>query len=120
MSHDEALAWRRADAPSWSDQDIALSLDGRLQVELDLFTCFPNAESPWRRVVPNLDCPTLLVTADPERGAIISSDVAAEASRLNPNIVVARVDGAGHAIRYERLAAFMALLTPFLDHLRAE
>ena len=120
MSRDDAFAWRRADAPSWSDQDIALSLDARLQVELDLFTYFPNAESPWRRVVPNLDCPTLLVTADPERGAIISADVAAEASTLNPNIVVARVGGAGHAIRYEQFDAFMALLMPFLDGVRRE
>jgi N-formylmaleamate deformylase len=119
MTHEEGLAWRRADSPQWSDRDIALSLDSRMQVELDLFTYFPTLESPWREVVAALDCPGLLVIGENERGGIITVEAAKQAQASNPHVSWVRIEGAGHSIRYDQFEAFMSAINKFLEPLRS-
>ncbi len=113
-SRDDALASRRADSPLWSDDDIARSVNARMEVQLDLFDHFPSLRSEWRSVVPTIESPTLIVLGDNALGGIISPELAAEASDLNPSITSAHISGAGHAIRYDRFDAFVAAVTPFL------
>lgn len=117
---EEALALRRKDSPLWADEDVQLSLDARLQFELDLFTYFPQHESPWRSVVQRIDCPAMLVIGENERGGIISVDVANEVTALNDNFVWKKIEGAGHAIRYDQFDAFMSAVTTFLTPLIVE
>jgi N-formylmaleamate deformylase len=112
---EEGLVWRRSDAPLWTDDDVALSLASRYEVELDLFTYFPMARSPWRDAVKALDCATLLVIGERERGGIISVEDAMEAAASNPLVQWVKVDGAGHAIRYDQFDAFLAAVVDFLD-----
>lgn len=111
---EEALAARRSDSPLWSEDDVALSLDARMEVQLDLFEYFPSLRAPWRTVVPLIDCPTLLVLGDSAAGGIITSELAAEAATLNPLIISAHITGAGHAIRYDRFEPFMDAVVAFL------
>jgi N-formylmaleamate deformylase len=118
MTREEGLTWRRADSPLWSDCDVALSLDSRLQVELDLFTYFPTLESPWRSVVVALDCPTLLVIGENERGGIITPESAQQAATSNTKLSWKQIEGAGHSIRYDQFDAFMSAAAEFLDPLR--
>lgn len=112
---EEALAARRSDSPLWSDRDISLSVDSRLEVQLELFDHFPSVRAPWRTVVPSIDCPTLIVLGENAAGGIISPELATEASLLNPLITSAHITGAGHAIRYDQFDAFMAAVTSFLS-----
>lgn len=111
---DEGLAWRRADAPGWSEEDVALSLASRFEVELDLFTYYPQEQAPWRESVAAWKCPSLLVLGDNERGAIITRDQALEAARINPLAQYVHISGAGHAIRYEQFSGFSEAITRFL------
>ena len=111
---EEALAARRSESPLWSEEDVALSLDARLDVQLGLFEHFPSIRAPWRTVVPLIDCPTLLVLGDSAPGGIITPEVAAEASTLNSLITSAHITGAGHAIRYDRFEPFMEAVVAFL------
>lgn len=111
---EEALAARRSDSPLWSEDDVALSLDARLEVQLDLFEHFPSIRAPWRAVVPLIDCPTLLVLGDSAAGGIITPELSAEASTLNPLITSAHIAGAGHAIRYDQFEPFMGAVVAFL------
>ncbi len=112
---EEALAARRSDSPLWSEVDVALSLDARMHVQLDLFEHFPSLRAPWRTVVPLIECPTLLVLGDSAAGGIITPELAAEASALNPLITSAHITGAGHAIRYDQFEPFMGAVAVFLD-----
>ena len=111
---EEALAARRSESPLWSEDDVALSLDARMDVQLGLFEHFPSLRAPWRTVVPLIDCPTLLVLGDSAAGGIITPELAAEAGVLNPLISSAHIIGAGHAIRYDRFEPFMEAVTAFL------
>ena len=112
--HEEALAARRSDSPLWSEDDVALSLDARLEVQLELFEYFPSIRAPWRKVVPLIDCPTLLVLGDSAAGGIITPELAEEATMLNRLITSAHIIGAGHAIRYDQFEPFMGAVVPFL------
>ncbi len=114
---EEALVWRRSDAPLWVEEDIQLSAASRFEVELDLFTYFPSVRSDYREFVQAVTCPALLVCGDPDRGAIIRPEQAAEICDLNPLYQSVRIEGTGHAIRYDRFDAFCDSVVPFLDSL---
>ena len=64
-----------------------------------------------------LDCPTLLVIGENSEGAIISPEQAVEANAINGLVQSHQVFQAGHAIRYDQFALFMAAVEPFLDSL---
>jgi N-formylmaleamate deformylase len=56
----------------------------------------------------------LLVTGDPERGAIITPQVAEQARELNGHLEVVRLTGVGHNIHRGRLEAFVRTVRGFL------
>ena len=101
--------------PEWPAEERAYWIEAKAQFDLDAFPDQPVPDmGGWRETVRGLRCPTLLVTADVERGAIVSPDVAEEASRMNPNVRVVHVPGAGHNIRREQYAAFQSAVRGFL------
>ncbi len=119
MPREQALAQRTADEPTWSPVDVEVSLDGRLQFQLDLFDHFPSDRSPWRPLVPRFGCPTLLMLGgEPSRGAIVSQADAEEAVRLNPLVAWARIPGAGHHVKYDRYDEFIDEVSTFLASAR--
>lgn len=114
-TREQGLAEVRAHSPGWSEVDQNLSLDARLQVELDLFNYFPTERMEWRSVVAKIECPALLVLgSDRERGAIVTAAEAEEAARLWRQGRWAQVEGAGHAIRYDQFERYLGLVQPFL------
>lgn len=115
----EALAQRRNDEPNWSPIDVETSLGGRLEFQLDLFDHFPMERSPWRPLIPQFDCPTLLLLGDNlGRGAIITRAHAEEAAQMNPLIQWTQIAGAGHHIKYDRFDEYIDEIITFLGPLR--
>nr|NIT54977.1 alpha/beta hydrolase [Fodinibius sp.]NIW43382.1 alpha/beta hydrolase [Gammaproteobacteria bacterium]NIW97335.1 alpha/beta hydrolase [Phycisphaerae bacterium]NIY23561.1 alpha/beta hydrolase [Fodinibius sp.] len=60
-------------------------------------------------------CPTLLVTGDPDLGAIVTPEVAEAIAGLQPQIQVAHIAGAGHNIRREQFERFLGAVTIFIQ-----
>jgi hypothetical protein len=54
-----------------------------------------------------------LITADPERGAIVTPEVAEEARRLLPTLEARRLRGAGHNIRREQFEPYLQAVRAF-------
>jgi lipase len=73
----------------------------------------------WANALPRITCPTLLITADTERGAIVSAESAARLTALVPQTKVVHIPGAGHNIRREQQAAFLSAVRGFLGGLSA-
>jgi N-formylmaleamate deformylase len=118
-SKEEALAQRRIDEPTWAELDLDVNLEGRRTFQLDLFDHFPLPRAPWRSVVSDIGCPTLLMIGDDiGRGRIISRETADEAQTLNPLITVAEIAGAGHHLKYDAFDAFMRAVSAFLEPLQ--
>ena len=73
-----------------------------------------NMRPNWREYSGNIRCPVLLITADPERGAIIRPDAAQAAASTWKNIRVVRIDGAGHCIHRDQFEPTMQAVCEFL------
>ncbi|HEX6738455.1 MAG TPA: alpha/beta hydrolase [Vicinamibacteria bacterium] len=112
---EERRALARRANPTWSEEDRALWVDARVQFDLRLLDGMrrrPAAD--WRDLARRIACPVLLVTADPDRGAIVAPAAAREAAGLLRAGQVVRIEGAGHNIRRDQYAAFRDAVLPFL------
>lgn len=115
----QALAERASESPKWSVENVERSTAARLQVQLELFDHFPPERSPWRSIVDQLLCPTLIVIGDHALGGIITAELASEMCSRNDRIEIAAIAEAGHAIRYDRFDAFSAATVDFLNRVSA-
>jgi N-formylmaleamate deformylase len=103
-------------APSWSEDELGPWADSKLQVSLNFVEMMknrPRPASPWEDL-PKITCPVLLITADPEKGAIITPEIAQKAARVLPSLTVVNIPGAGHSIRREAFGPYMVAVKEFL------
>jgi pimeloyl-ACP methyl ester carboxylesterase len=114
IGRDQIIAKGRAQHPAWSEEEFGPWADAKLNVK----PSFSLVRSPerlfWWSELPKQATPTLLVTADPDKGAIVPPEVAQEAARLQPNLKVVRLSGAGHNIRREQFEGFLQAVRAFL------
>ena len=68
----------------------------------------------WQEIASKITCPTLLITADPEMGAIVTPEIAVEAMGLMAKGQVVRIEDSGHSIRRNQFGAYMDAVTSFL------
>jgi N-formylmaleamate deformylase len=116
MTEDEAISMRTQEEPNWHPVDIKTSLYARRHFDTDLFEPFLPERSPWRALVAAFQQPVLLMLGSaPERGAIITTEVADEARSMNQLLHWAQIDGAGHHLRYDRFDAFVDAVEGFIS-----
>jgi pimeloyl-ACP methyl ester carboxylesterase len=112
-TREQVIAAGREAHPKWAEDELPAWADAKLQVS-GAFMGALRDEPAWTDLVPRLQCPVLLVTADTELGAIVSPEGAEAAQRKNPNIQVVRLTGAGHNIRREQSEGFLNAVRGFL------
>jgi len=115
LSAEEIIADGRAQSPTWHDDEFPSWAQAQLQVYPGVLgkSQFP----AWTEVVPQLSCPTLLVTGDKSRGAIVTQELAAKVCAANPNISHAHIANTGHGIRREGFEQYVAAVRAFLTEL---
>jgi pimeloyl-ACP methyl ester carboxylesterase len=111
----ELLAAGRAQWPRWSDAELAPWVEAKRLVSPRTVDIVAEPGSPWYAEVERIECPILLITGDPAAGALVTSDFAAELAGRWRAGQVAHIPGAGHSIRREQFAPYMAALRAFLD-----
>ena len=119
LNVEELIARCQADNPGWPQVEWRPWAESKKQFDMTTFQTKSVSQPDWPEVVSALGCPTLLITADPEKGAIVTPELAQKACALNGNLRVVRVTGAGHSIRRENYAAFMLAVGQFLKDVRA-
>jgi pimeloyl-ACP methyl ester carboxylesterase len=113
----EGLAQRRIEQPDWSEADYPLSLEARLQVDPRVLDFYQLAHTSWREVAVAIDCPLLLLTGEPARGAYVTADLAGEVTRLARAGRWVHCAGASHSVRFSRFDDYLAAVLPFLRDL---
>ena len=116
VSLEQVIAKGKADNPTWPDVEFPAWAESKLQLDKNVFGAV-NVRKPWREFVKAFTCPALLLTADVEKGAIVSPETAAEATKLSSYLQVAAIPNAGHSIRRENYSAYMEALKGFLDQI---
>ncbi len=113
-SLESLIAQCRRDCPTWPAEELEPWALSKQQVNLHVLQVFAQQRPPWRKIAAGIHCPTLLITAEVEKGAIVTPQMAEEAPRINPRIQVAHISGAGHNVRREAFQAFMDAVKAFL------
>ena len=114
-TREEIMTFCHAQSPTWAEVELGPWADSKLQLNLVVFEVAHTPRTPWQDVVRKIECPLLLITGDPEMGAIVPPEVAQEVAELWRNGQVVHISGAGHNIRREQFEKCMEAITTFLD-----
>jgi pimeloyl-ACP methyl ester carboxylesterase len=116
-TREELLAGQRAETPGWSEAELGPWADAKLRVSphvANLFGSRPATAVDWSETLRRIACPALLITGDPEKGAIVTEDNAAALRELVPHLRVAHVPGSGHSIRRDQPGRYLEVVRGFL------
>jgi pimeloyl-ACP methyl ester carboxylesterase len=115
QSREEIIASQQQKAPTWSPLEVELWADAHLRMALNIFNDSGPRPQTDLNQIKSIICPTLLITAETARGAIVSAEDAAELGELVPQLKVQHIAGAGHCIHREQFEPFMEVVRQFLD-----
>ena len=115
LSKEERYAETVIERPEWHEAELGPWAEAKALLD---FAVFDEPRSvgvqPWREIASKITAPTLLITANPERGGIVTPETAKEALELLPHGRTVNFPEAGHNIRREAYEPFMAAVTSFL------
>jgi pimeloyl-ACP methyl ester carboxylesterase len=113
-TREELIADQRIESSAWSEAELGPWANAKLRFSFNVLNRSNAATLDWRETLRRITCPTLLITADPERGAIVSEENAAELQKLISQVRIAHISGAGHNIRREQFARYLDVIRAFL------
>jgi pimeloyl-ACP methyl ester carboxylesterase len=108
------LAEVRGESPNWSAEDYELWVDSKLAALPAALAVLPTFVRDWPADARRIDCPLLVLTGEPERGAIVDQRSEQAILAAKPDAKVVRLSGAGHQVRRERFDAYLAEVRRFL------
>lgn len=114
---EDILAAQRAAAPNWPEYELAPWVASKLAFSFNFFNGLRAPDGEWPALLRAIRCPALLITADPALGSLVTATHAAQLQTLLPQVQIAHVAGAGHSIRREQFAPYLAAVEGFLARL---
>ncbi|MFN8592143.1 MAG: alpha/beta hydrolase [Thermomicrobiales bacterium] len=117
MSREHLLAETRERHPQWPDGEFEPWADSKFRFSPNVLTVYGDDNSravDWGATLSRITCPALLIIADTELGGIVSESDAAALKALVPHLEIAHVPDAGHSIRRDQFASYLAVIAPFL------
>ena len=120
LSPEERLAQAYADNTVWEREEIAPWATSKALFRLETFDTQLGKLRDWRPTARLIHAPTLLISGDNTRGAIITPEMVREAESLwGGDLRFERIADAGHNVRRDQPAVYYDLVTAFLrDHAR--
>jgi len=116
---EELIAEQRAASPSWSEAELGPWADSKLRLSFNVLNREGAATVDWPATVRRITCPALLITADPERGSIVTPEGATALQSLMPQLRVVHIPEAGHSIHREQFARYLDVVRTFLAEVTA-
>jgi N-formylmaleamate deformylase len=113
MSEAQITAMGKASSPGWHEDEFSAWTAAKKQVDPE---AMPDYRTSWQASIARITAPTLLIYGERARGGIVTPELAEEAQAINPNISAIQIAGAGHNIRRENFADFLAAVQAFLLH----
>ncbi len=114
QSLDAIVAYGRRHYPTWDESEFAAWAQAKQQTSPNIASDVTGRGVRWQDVVSRIKCPVLVITADPERNAIVTPQTIAEAQQLCPTLTSVHIGGAGHNIRREQFEPFLKVVMDYL------
>jgi pimeloyl-ACP methyl ester carboxylesterase len=114
-TRDALITQQRDKTPHWSEAELGPWADSKLRLSPHVLNRGDAAAVDWQEILRRITCPALLITADLERGAMITEESARELQAMVPQLRLAHVPQAGHSIRRDQFDGYMVVVRAFLD-----
>ena len=119
LSAQQIEASGREDCPTWDPEEFPAWVQAKQQVSPDVAEMLSFLTGNWQAVAATIQCPTLLITGDPEKDAVVSPAIVAEAQLIIPKMRHINLAHAGHNIRRESFQPYLSAVSQFMDSLIA-
>jgi pimeloyl-ACP methyl ester carboxylesterase len=102
--------------PTWHPTDCEIKAEALEASGPEVVEAAITDNPDWNVVAEtaSLDVPTLVVGADPERGALVPPALGTSLEDLNDRLTYARVAGGSHSMHRDELDAFLEVVTGWL------
>jgi N-formylmaleamate deformylase len=115
QSLEDGIAACEAEHPNWEAGTCEWFFRAKQALNLNHFTRTAPDVMTWQESLPDVHCPVLMFTADPELGAIVTDEIFAVATSLAPQVERVHIPGVGHHIRYAAPQPFAEAVKAFLQ-----
>ncbi|MEH6558828.1 MAG: alpha/beta hydrolase [Oceanicoccus sp.] len=119
MSTQQIEASGREKNPSWDPGEFPAWVQAKQQVSPNVVDTLSSLSGNWKEVAAKFQCPTLLITGNPEKDVVVSPAVVAQAQSINPLIQHTQLVDAGHNIRRESFQQYVSSVRYFMSSLIA-
>lgn len=113
----ELLEFARTENPAWSEAELGPWADSKHRFSIKITQILDargTVPVDFPALLRQIGRPALLITADPERGAILTDEDVAELKEYVPHLQREHIPGAGHNIRREGFSKYMQSVVAFL------
>jgi pimeloyl-ACP methyl ester carboxylesterase len=100
--------------PGWSEEEVQVLAQAKLELDYRIFD-MRRENTAWREVLPQLDCPGLVLVGDPALGGIVTPAVVQHAQQLWPSARFVSIAGAGHGIHRDQPDAFVSAVRSYME-----
>ena len=114
QTRDELIAAQRAAAPAWSDNELGPWADAKHRLSINVINRSAPTDIDWEAILRRVTCPTLLITGDPMRGALVTPENVQTLQQFIPHLQIAHIPDAGHSIRRDQFDRYLAAVRDFL------
>jgi N-formylmaleamate deformylase len=114
---EEIVTFERAEEPGWPEEDLLPWAESKLLLHPNVFRQDDRIGVDWPAVLGKITCPILLITADPDRGSIVTVEQSESLRAMVPHVSIAHIAGAGHSIHRDQPARFLKVVQAFFDEL---
>lgn len=114
LSAEALIEQARQQHPTWPLAELKPWAESKQQVSPFIANMVMAPRRRWSDYVRQAQCPLLLITADPDLGAIVNDQTVQEASMFWKNGRGVHIPGAGHCIHREQFDPFMRAVRDFL------
>ncbi|NIM93088.1 MAG: alpha/beta fold hydrolase [Anaerolineales bacterium] len=120
-TRDELLEIARSENPVWPEAELSPWADSKHRFSLKITEMIDLQETvptDFHTLLGQITCPVLLITGDPELGAIVTDEDVAELQEFVPHLQRVHIPGTGHNIRREQYSQYLETLQKFLNQVR--
>ena len=118
LSFEDLMAYGKEKHPSWDASEYFQWTKARQMVSPKVVSNITEPRADWKEIVSQIKCPGLIITGDPDLGAIITSEITNEIIGLWKQAKIVNIPNAGHHIRREQYRPFRDAVKQYLRKLK--